>query len=196
MLLGVNPAARRPETDDRWRDALIAQIDPRARDIILDAGCGGGELAVLLKLDSPGSSVFGLDARPGHLDAAERRACDADARVNFVHTTIGDAKDKFAAQSPTQIVCSRVFGYLPFYRHRALLTAMFTALPRGGVVHIADTGWHPRSNWFARPPWARTASFCDDALTLLRHAGFTDCAVTAAIPSSLGDTYLFRGVKS
>jgi O-methyltransferase involved in polyketide biosynthesis len=139
--------------------------------------------------------VFGLDARPGQLNIAERQACAADARVNFVYATFADVTAKLAAQSPSQIICSNVLGYLPPHRRRMLLAAMFAALPRGGVLHLADKGWRRLSGLMAQPPWARANEFRDSALASMRDAGFADCAVTSVVPSGKAQHTLFRGVK-
>jgi ubiquinone/menaquinone biosynthesis C-methylase UbiE len=44
----------------RWRNALIRQIAPRAKDVIADVGCGTGTLAVMLKRHAPSVSVHGF----------------------------------------------------------------------------------------------------------------------------------------
>lgn len=198
MLQSAGPGHLRAdsrETNDRWRDRIVHQIAPCARDTVLDVGCGAGELAVMLKLDSPGAKIFGFDTRPGLLDLAERRAYAADARVNFVHATFDDVEDKLAAQTPTQIVCSRVLGHLTVHRRRTLLAAIFAALPRGGVLHLADAGWFRLSGLFAWAPWSHTTGFSAHALTLIRNAGFTNCVETGAFPAGNGHVTLFRGEK-
>ncbi len=166
-----------------WRQTLVQQIDLRPNEIVADVGCGVGKLAVMLKLNSPATCVYGFDPTPRALDRAERRSYVAGAMVHFVHATLDDIAEKLAARRPAQVITSRVLHRLPLLRKKQLLEAMFEALPRGGKLHIAHVGWH-------RP------SGSVSTLALMRDAGFVQCNESYFIPTITGVISLYHGVKS
>ena len=162
---------------------LVQQIDPRPNDIIADIGCGTGKLAVMLKLNSPASCVYGFDPNPATLDRAERRSYAAGAMVHFVHATLDDVAEKIAARRPTQAVVSRVLHRLSLKRRKQLLKAVFDALPCGGRVHVADVGWHG-------------SSCSDTSMRLLEEAGFEPHIGSSYVLTATGIVGLYRGIKS
>jgi SAM-dependent methyltransferase len=54
---------------------VVAWLDAKPRESILDLGCGDGQLT--LRLASTGACVIGIDASPEMLDAARSRGIDA-----------------------------------------------------------------------------------------------------------------------
>lgn len=178
-----------------WQRALVRQIDAGSHDTVVDVGCGTGEVAVMVKMENPAARVYGLDPRASSLDLAERRAITFGATVHFVHATLGDAEAKLAARSPTQIVCSRVLGHLPFFHRSAFLASMFKALPRGGILHIADAGWRRHLARFRSFSRSLETDAHDAVLTLFRTAGFADCSACTPVFAGESTIHIFRGVK-
>lgn len=68
--------------DPRWRRALVAAIDPRPGQRILDVATGTGLVAFALA--GRGCEVVGLDQSEAMLAVARRRGQGARARVTFV----------------------------------------------------------------------------------------------------------------
>lgn len=69
-------------------DALLAALDPAPHDVLVDLGCGIGEVALAIH-GRTGSAVIGVDSAPRAVAEATRRAAAARAgrRVRFA---IGD----------------------------------------------------------------------------------------------------------
>jgi demethylmenaquinone methyltransferase/2-methoxy-6-polyprenyl-1,4-benzoquinol methylase len=59
--------------DRWWRRAAAVAADPRPNDLILDLGCGTGELSARVAGATPRVRVVGLDVSAGMLAAAARR---------------------------------------------------------------------------------------------------------------------------
>jgi FkbM family methyltransferase len=187
----------------RWRNALIRQISPRAKDVVADVGCGTGTLAVMLKRHAPSVSVYGFDPDPEVLDRAERKARAAAAIVNFTHADMSDIAAKLAHAKPAHIVSSLVFHQVPLDTKRDLLAAMAAALRPGGQLHLADYGWQrTRVMRLAFRVVQNLDGFqvtkpnADGCLPVLMHqAGFTNIAETAVIPTVTGSISLYRATK-
>jgi len=162
---------------------MVQQIDLRPSDIVADVGCGAGKLAVMLKLNSPASCVYGFDPNPRSLDRAERRSYAAGAMVHFVHATLDDLAEKLAARRPTQAIVSRILHRLSLTRRKLLLKAVSDALPRGGTIHVADAGWDGSSCSVTR-------------MELMEEAGFEPHSDSSFILTATGAVSLYRGIKS
>lgn len=187
----------------RWRNALIRQIAPRAKDVVADVGCGAGTFAVMLKRHAPSVSVFGFDPDPDVLDRAERKARAADAIVNFTHATIDDIATKLAAVKPAHIVSTLVFHKVPMDGKRRLLQAMAAALRPGGQIHIADYGWQRTAAMRfgfrivrSLEGYVDTQPNADGCMPVLMHqAGFAHVVETAVIPTLTGSISLYRATR-
>lgn len=93
--------------EGRWRNRLVAQMNLRPDDRILDVGCGTGSLALMLKRRAPSATVFGLDPDPQTLEMARRKARRAGANINFLQGFAVDALIK-PLRPLTKIVISLV----------------------------------------------------------------------------------------
>ena len=187
----------------RWRNALIRQIAPRAKEVVADVGCGTGTLAVMLKRHAPSASIYGFDPDPEVLDRAERKARAENQIVNFTHANMDDIARKLSAARPAHIVSSLVFHQVRLDDKRQLLAAMAQALSAGGQLHVADYGWQRTAAMRlgfrivqSLDGYAGTQPNADGCLPVLMHeAGFSRVAETAVIPTITGSISLYRAVK-
>jgi ubiquinone/menaquinone biosynthesis C-methylase UbiE len=125
--------------EGRWRSRLVAQINPKPDDRILDVGCGTGSLALLLKRRAPSATVFGLDPDPQALAMARRKVKRAGADIQFLHGFANDALIK-PLRPLTKIVISLVLHQTPVKEKLRILNTCRHALGPDGEVHIADYG--------------------------------------------------------
>src|SRR4051794_38490709 len=68
-----------------WGAKLIAELNLRGDERILDLGCGDGALTAQLAALVPDGEAVGLDGSPGMLAAAKRHAAK---NLRFVHQDI------------------------------------------------------------------------------------------------------------
>jgi len=188
--------------EQRWRKALLEQISPNPRDVIVDVGCGTGTLALMLKRAAPGATLIGLDPDPEVLARASKRANDAGLKIEFER---GFARDvaRFADRGVTKVVSSLVFHQVPMDEKRAAFGAMRAVLQHNGEAHIADYG-------LQRTPLMRllfsqvqlldgknnTTPNADGILTrLMAEAGFAKVVETEVVPTPTGSMSLYRAIR-
>ena len=131
--------------EQRWREALVEQINPKNGESVLDVGCGTGTLAIMLKRRSPGARVIGLDPDPAVLATAEEKAWRAGVDIEW---RLGFACDAAAFGKFDQVVSTLVFHQVPPEEKLAGIQAMFDAALERGSIHIADYCRQP--DWLMR----------------------------------------------
>lgn len=123
-----------------WRSALVAQVDPRPGETILDVGCGTGALAILLKAACPAARVVGVDPDPAVLAIAAAKTRKAGVEVEW-RQAMGDRLAEAAPPgSVDKVVSSLVLHQCPLPMKMAILQAMRAALKPGGAMTIGDYG--------------------------------------------------------
>jgi ubiquinone/menaquinone biosynthesis C-methylase UbiE len=91
------------------RERLVAAVDPRPGDVVVEMGCGtGANLPYLRERVGPSGTVVGVDFAPGVLAVARRRTAD---RSN-VHLVRADAARPPVAAAD-RLLASFVVGMLP-----------------------------------------------------------------------------------
>lgn len=125
--------------EGRWRNRLVAQMNLKPDDRVLDVGCGTGSLALMLKRRVPSATVFGLDPDPQALAMARRKAKRAGADITFLQGFANDALIK-PLRPLTKIVISLVLHQTPVKEKLRILNTCRHVLGPDGEVHIADYG--------------------------------------------------------
>lgn len=188
--------------EQRWRKALLEQISPNSRDVIVDVGCGTGTLALMLKRAAPIATLIGLDPDPEVLARASRRANDAGLKIEFER---GFARDvaRFADRGVTKVVSSLVFHQVPMDEKRAALGAMRSVLQPNGEAHIADYGLQRRplmrllfSQVQLLDGKDNTTPNAEGILTrLMAEAGLAKVIETEVIATPTGSISLYRAIR-
>jgi ubiquinone/menaquinone biosynthesis C-methylase UbiE len=125
--------------EGRWRGRLIAQMNLKPDDRVLDVGCGTGSLALMLKRRAPSATVFGLDPDPQALEMARSKAKRAGAEIEFLQGLISDTLIK-PLRPLTKISISLVLHQTPVKEKLRILNTCRHVLGPDGEVHIADYG--------------------------------------------------------
>ena len=88
---------------------LLARVDATDPGLVLDLGCGPGQLTATLAGRWPGATVIGVDSSAAMIEAA-RGAVPADGRVSFV---LGDVQDWEPPGRADVLVSNAVLQWVP-----------------------------------------------------------------------------------
>lgn len=189
----------------RWRNALVAQVRPRAGEVIVDIGCGTGSLLVRLGNAAPSARLIGIDPDPAVVARARKKVAAAGVTAELHIGFARQAAELLAGPPPTKVVSSLVFHQVPMKEKVAALAAIHAALGAGGEVHVADYGLQrtPLMRGLFRAiiqnldGHANTQPNADGILPELMHtAGFRGVEETLVIPTLSGSISLYRGIRA
>lgn len=136
----VNAAMDIAARESPWRRAFLSQIAPAAGDVIVEIGCGRGEMTMLLAAAAPRATIIAIDSDGAALARAETRARESGARVQFVRGRARDLADITAAWAPNKIVSSLMMHGMNVHEQSIILRAARATLRRGGALHCAEYG--------------------------------------------------------
>lgn len=135
--------------------------------VVLDVGCGTGEMTERLAVKYPQASYVGIDLEQTHLDRAAARCARFGARVRF---EAGDALAiPFADATFDLVVCRHLLQAVP--DPARVLSEIHRVLRRGGRMHLISEDYgmlwcHPTELdsdgfWQQFPPRFAAAVGCD-----------------------------------
>lgn len=143
---------------------VLALLDPRPGEHILDVGCGDGVLTA--KIVDAGAIVVGVDASAAMIEAAQARGLDArlmdcqalafgpdydaafsNAALHWMLDKAAVAQGVFRALKPGGRFVGEMGGYGNIARLRAALNAELAE--RGYPLPAADPQWYPTPEAFA-----------------------------------------------
>jgi trans-aconitate 2-methyltransferase len=125
--------------DERGRPFLdlVSRIDPDAQaapKLVVDLGCGPGNLTGLLPLRWPGADVVGVDSSPEMIDRAN---ADRPARVRFEVGSVGE----WRPDRPVDVLVSNAtYQWVP--GHLDLLPDLVSLVAPGGWFAFQVPGNH------------------------------------------------------
>ena len=131
-----------------WRpltSALLRQLGPRPSDIIADIGCGTGSFLALLGGTAKWARLIGVDPDDRILHRARLKLEAAGIVVTLKHGYLRDVGALLAGTGVNKIVSSLVFHQVPLAEKGAGLSSIYSALPPGGELHVADNGHSGRN---------------------------------------------------
>jgi trans-aconitate 2-methyltransferase len=113
---------------------LTARVGAQDPAVVVDLGCGPGQLTAVLARRWPGARVHGVDSS-GEMIAAARQLPGGDGRLSFSE---GDVRDWRPDTPPDVIVCNAVLQWIP--GHEDLLVRWAAALAPGGWLAVQVPG--------------------------------------------------------
>ncbi len=180
----------RADTLVHW---LVSELRPGGR--VLDAGCGWGELALLVAAAAPGVRVVGIDHDADSLTRARGRAAalGIEDRVEFLlgdaATTGPDRVDGLVAIGASQVWGPEVTRGLPL-DYEAALTGIRSRVGRGSPVVYGEAVWTRSPTSEATAPLSgRADEFVSvaDLVDLTVRSGFAPVGVAEATPEEWDD---------
>jgi ubiquinone/menaquinone biosynthesis C-methylase UbiE len=155
---------------------LVDQAGIRARQRVLEIGCGTGNLALLVKRLHAGADVVGVDPDAAALRIARRKAARAGLDIRW-DTGFAQAL-AYPDGSFDRILSALMLHHLAVDDKLAALRTARRTLTRRGSLHLVDFGGRTvASDGFMARRMARNAHVKDNyaggIITAMHHAGFT-----------------------
>ena len=108
---------------------LLARVEAKDPRLVVDLGCGHGDLTLGLAQRWPEARVIGVDSSPEMLERA--RALDADRRVEWVEATAEDWDPTGSGEGIDVLVTNATLQWVP--SHLRLIPAWLESLAPGGT---------------------------------------------------------------
>jgi trans-aconitate 2-methyltransferase len=122
------------EVQEEWGREVLARLDLRGDETVLDAGCGSGRVTKLLLERLPEGRVIGVDAAPSMI-AKAREAIGRDERVEL---EVRDLLDLELDGDVDAIFSNATFHWI--LDHDRLFARLFAALRPGGALEAQCGG--------------------------------------------------------
>ena len=122
------------EVQEEWGREVLARLELRGDETVLDAGCGSGRVTKLLLERLPEGRVIGVDAAPSMI-AKAREAIGRDERVEL---EVRDLLDLDLDRDVDAIFSNATFHWI--LDHDRLFARLFAALRPGGALEAQCGG--------------------------------------------------------
>ena len=122
--------------DIKWRKKVLALVQSKNPDSILDIATGTGDLAILMARTSA-SKITGLDLSPGMLEVGKKKVAEKQLQSR-IELVLGDSEQlPFADNSYDAITVA--FGIRNFETLETGLSEILRVLKPGGIFVILET---------------------------------------------------------
>lgn len=132
---------RLADPQEEWARSVVARLDLRGDELVLDAGCGSGRVTRLLLERLPRGRVIGIDGSASMIEHA-RAAIGDDPRVELL---VGDLLELELEEPVDAIFSNATFHWI--LDHARLFAGLFAALRPGGVLEAQCGGEGNVAEW-------------------------------------------------
>jgi len=122
------------DPQEEWGREVLARLELRGDETVLDAGCGTGRVTRLLAERLPDGRVIGVDAAPSMIEQARETLGD-DERVEL---RVGDLRDLDLDREVDAIFSNATFHWI--LDHDRLFARLHAALRPGGLLEAQFGG--------------------------------------------------------
>lgn len=122
------------DPQEEWGRDVLARLDLRGDETVLDAGCGSGRVTRLLLERLPSGRVIGVDASPSMIAKAREALADDDR----VELQVADLAELELSQPVDAIFSNATFHWIP--DHTRLFEVLFAGLAPGGQLEAQAGG--------------------------------------------------------
>jgi ubiquinone/menaquinone biosynthesis C-methylase UbiE len=166
------------EAEAFWRRAagrvVVAAANPSEGDVILDLGCGTGEVSVVLARRA--KQLIGIDISPAMLEIAAQRV--KSEGVDNVELRTGDFCTLPALSGISLVVSNYAIHHLSLDEKTRLFRQIFDLLPEKGLFVMGDVMWSMDIDQIDEPeqffnPEVDDPSMVDELVEALEECGFT-----------------------
>jgi trans-aconitate 2-methyltransferase len=184
--LNWDPAQYLRFGSERLRPALdlLARVPAEAPALVIDLGCGAGNITALLAKRWPAAEILGIDGSEEML--ARARNATAASGCRFARADIA----AFAPERPPDVIFSNAaLQWLP--DHRRLLPRLFSFLAPAGVLAVQMEGapFRRLQQEIAREgPWANALAHVGRVLPILEPTEYWDLLKPHAAMLELWET--------
>jgi trans-aconitate 2-methyltransferase len=130
------------DPQEAWGREVLARLELRGGETVLDAGCGTGRVTRLLLERLPGGRVIGVDAAPSMIERARHNLAEAGDRVELF---VADLLDLKLERQVDAIFSNATFHWI--LDHQRLFNRLFAALKPGGVLEAQCGGQENVAEW-------------------------------------------------
>jgi cyclopropane fatty-acyl-phospholipid synthase-like methyltransferase len=174
---------------------LLRDADLRPGQLVLEIGCGTGNLLLAAKATEPDVAVVGLDPDLSALARARRKA---RRRGLAVQLDRGYADElPYPSASVDRVLSAFMLHHVPPAERETVLREVVRVLRPGGRLHLVDIAEHAHGS---RPGRSHGRIHLPEAVgdgvpDLLRAAGFTDVAETGSTTTRMGRLAFLRATR-
>lgn len=133
-----DPLVRLTTREQAFKRRLVEHAGIAAGHEVLDAGCGTGTLALLVKAMAPGARVIGLDPDPNILAIARAKVARSGYAVELLEGSA--TAPPLGPSSVDRVLSTLMLHHLTTAQKRDAFAAFRCVLRPGGELHIADFG--------------------------------------------------------
>jgi trans-aconitate 2-methyltransferase len=133
---------RLADPQEEWGKEVLARLDLRGDETVLDAGCGSGRVTRLLLELLPEGRVIGVDASPSMVDAAREHLAGYGDRVELM---VGDLVDLVLPAPVDAVYSNATFHWI--LNHQLLFERLYDCLRPGGSLEAQCGGEGNVAEW-------------------------------------------------
>lgn len=184
-----------------WRAMMLARLDPRGDELIVDAGCGTATFLCDIGSSTPGIELIGVDPDERILVRAREKLASSGVTAELRRGYLRDLAGLLSGREVGKITSSLVFHQVPLSEKRDGLAAMLAALKPGGTVLIADYGLQRTATMRTLFRLVQCIDGFEDTQpnadgvmpSLMREAGFIEVEEADVFATFTGSISIYRG---